>query len=302
MMPWYRRIASFAVTWVFIAAVNAEPPTPKPAASAEAVNREWVIKDIAVADGVREILPQTSTTFADLYSAVRKLRPGSSPTTPEGRDIGFGGAWHEFQFHGGYTTVVLQLITFDGRVAQLRGGYLGMPRARWKLLRGDLLAHWPAKTVDSEDGPAWSYVDHAVFDAFEAKVHAALGPRIEQKVPAELAADYALLTDPLNDLRFGTMCGDGGDKPLGRVAIEHLAGAADGDHLVNVLRGDNPVGRVYAAEALLARRGIADLNEPDKATIAAIKRLDIPIAVCDGCELSDSRASKLLVDKPASKK
>ena len=125
-------------------------------------------------------------------------------------------------------------------------------------------------------------------------MHQALGARAEIKVPPALAADYALLTDPLNDLRFGTMCGDGGDKPAGRVAIEHLMGTRGGDWVGNVLRGDNPVGRVYAAEALLATQGIARLNQRDRDTIDAIKKLDIPIAVCDGCEVSDQRADALL--------
>lgn len=267
----------------------------------EATHREWLARDIALCDKVKAILPAKPTRFADFYAAVHALRPGSDPKPPAGRDIGFGGATHLFQFHGGHATIELRVLVFDGRIALMRAEYLGLTRDKWKSLKNELLPHWPANTRDEADGPIWNFVDPSAFDAFESNVHQALGARAEAKVPPALAADYELLTDPLNDLRFGTLCGDGGDKPDVRIAIEHLMGMRGGDWLGNVLRGDNPVGRVYAAEALLATQGIARLNQRDRDTIDAIRKLNIPISTCDGCEVSDQRAENLLSPKPTPK-
>lgn len=267
----------------------------------EIINREWLARDIALCDKVKGILPVKPTKFADFYAAVHALRPGSDPKPPAGRDIGFGGATHRFQFHGGHATIELRVLVFDGRITLMRAEYLGLTRDKWKSLKNELLPHWPAKTHDEADGPLWHFVDPSAFDAFESKVHQALGARAEAKVPPALAADYELLTDPLNDLRFGTLCGDGGDKPAARIAIEHLMGVRGGDWVGNVLRGDNPVGRVYAAEALLATQGIARLNQRDRDTIDAIRKLNIPISTCDGCEVSDQRAENLLSPKPTPK-
>jgi len=264
------------------------------AAPDEATPREWLARDIALCDKVTGILPVKPTKFADFYAALHAIRSGSDPKPPAGRDIGFGGATHLFQFHGGHATVELRALVFDGRIAMMRAEYLGLTRDKWKSLKKELLPHWPANTRDELDGPQWNFVDQPTFDAFESKVHQALGARAETKVPPALAADYELLTDPFNDLRFGSMCGDGGDKPAERIAIEHLMGTRGGDWVGNVLRGDNPVGRVYAAEALLATQGIARLNQRDRDTIDAIKKLDIPIASCDGCGISDQRAGVLL--------
>ncbi len=262
------------------------------------INREWLAGDIAICDKVKGILPVKPTKFADFYAAVHALRLESDPKPPAGRDIGFGGTMHLLQFAGGYATLEVRALVFEGRIALMRAEYLGSDREEWKLLKGELLPHWPKNTHDGVNGPRWEFADQPAFDAFESKVHQALSARAEAKVPPALAADYALLTDPLNELLFGTECGDGGDKPDARIAMEHLMAARGGDWVGNVLRCDNPVGRVYAAEALLAARGIANLSKRDQDTINAIKKLDIPIAACNGCEVSDERAITLLSKKP----
>ena len=65
------------------------------------------------------------------------------------------------------------MLVFDGRVALMRPEYLGLAPEKWKLLKAELLPHWPANAHDAVDGPTWTYSDQPVFDAFESKVHRA---------------------------------------------------------------------------------------------------------------------------------
>ena len=67
------------------------------------------------------------------------------------------------------------------------------------------------------------------------------------------------------------------------------------DLVRTALRGMNPEGRVYAAEALLslARAG-GELTAGDQAAIAKVRALKIPIRVCEGCIVGAEPAAKLL--------
>ena len=67
------------------------------AATDQAINREWLAKDIKHCDRVKTILPVKPTTFADFYAAMHAIRPGSDPKPPSGRDIGYSST-HLFQF------------------------------------------------------------------------------------------------------------------------------------------------------------------------------------------------------------
>ena len=111
------------------------------AAPDQTINPEWLATDIALCDRVKNLLPSKPTKFADFYAAVHALRPGSDPKPPVGRDIGFGGTTHAFQFHGGHATIELHTLVFDGRIALMRAEYLGLTREKWKLLKAELLPH-----------------------------------------------------------------------------------------------------------------------------------------------------------------
>jgi hypothetical protein len=85
---------------------------------------------------------------------------------------------------------------------------------------------------------------------------------------------------PLEDLAVGKSCGEVGWPPRGRDAESVLEKQRRVDLFRNVLRGPNPEGRVYAAQALT---DLQAMRPEDGAVVAKLASLPIPIMTCGGC-------------------
>ena len=103
-----------------------------------------------------------------------------------------------------------------------------------------------------------------------------------------MADAYRILSSPLSQLVFGTVCYESGIPPLGRTELEAILGHERPDMVLgNIVRGPNPEGRVYASEGLLrlARQGTT-LSGETKRAIRWVYRSQTGIQVCDGCFVS----------------
>ena len=117
-----------------------------------------------------------------------------------------------------------------------------------------------------------------VWRVYRSEIAKQLGPMKQVNLPDKLKSAYGLLIDPFKNSSITVVAFDEG-KP----AIDALEDAKRIDLIENVLRGQNPGGRIYAAISLLRmqRRG----KKFSRATNAAIRKvvnLDADAETCWG--------------------
>ncbi len=143
----------------------------------------------------------------------------------------------------------------------------------------ELREGWPGETAAAERGWRARWRDGRSAAELEARVRAVLGGHRPVSAPRELREAYELLLDPLRPVVYDRGEVGAGAREPGRLALEALLAAERGDLVRNVLRGLDPEGRVYAAEALLAR---LEPEPQDEAALRAVLALDVPVRVRGG--------------------
>ena len=211
------------------------------------------------------------------------------------RDVGFGARLVRLAVDVGYTTCWVDVLIHKDTVARLEMRFSSPGSPKWPVIEATLLEVWP-QLRPAEKGLEYVYGDPVAQRALDAQRARALGKPSGAKVPLGLRAALSTLTDAFGELSVGSVCGYAGREPPGRTAVTALANAGRLDLIGDVLRGPNLEGRVYAALELLmaqATRGWA-LPPADRAAISAIRKLETPVSVCEGCLFGSRSAVELL--------
>lgn len=260
------------------------------AAAGEEPGREDAARDLEVARRIAAALPVGDVALVDF---LRKLEPSE---TREDRNIGFGARRVRVAIHGEHTTTEVTVLAFKDRVGPLQVLCRG-DEAVWETLGPEVAKAYGRKAalVDRKGLSLriGSPADPAGFCDARKEV---LGPRLKEDPHPDLEDAYYYLWSPLHDVVYGWQQGDGGEEPEGRKAIEKILAHESGQPLLlDLLRCPNPESRLYAAEALLRmeRKG-ATLPEEVRRAIDWVSRSDVPIQVCEGCEISWKRATDAL--------
>ncbi|MGE3165552.1 MAG: hypothetical protein AB7O52_11645 [Planctomycetota bacterium] len=250
-------------------------------------NADWIARDVAVSRRVVAALPPGDRTATEWLATL-------APDRHETHDLGYGGHRHDLACYGGYTTTWITLVTFDDRIVSLLIGQPMEPDEAGPI--GSVLTPvW--KPYATLMGGAFHYEYHSsvMLTHMRARLAHELGSLADLPVPTPYGEAYERLTTAGADLAFGTRCGDDGTPPPGRREADQLEAGAQTALLGNVLRGPNPVGRVYAAKALLRLRGSgAALPPEDEAVIAKIRASGLQITVCDGCTFGKQSTAEAL--------
>jgi len=249
----------------------------------DALRADWVAKDLEMVARVRGAVDEQ-----DAAALFEKL---GAAEAQEDRAIGFGARRKTVAVYGGYMTARVVVVVFESKVAAIEARFDGGDT--WTAAAPKVLAAWGGAPQKLPHGFTHARLDDELLARHRAAIEARLGPN-ERKfdLPKDLRDAYLTLVSPLASYDFGESCGFAGLKPEGRKAVEALLAAKRPDLVRRALRGPNPEGRVYAAQALL--RSETRPSAEDRAAIAAIRALDVPIRCCDGCEVSSAPASKLL--------
>ncbi|MGQ0613094.1 MAG: hypothetical protein ACT4PV_05080 [Planctomycetaceae bacterium] len=260
------------------------------ARAGDEINAAWLASDLAVAKRVAALLPPGERTTAAFRDALEPF------DVREDRDIGFGARRAHLALYGGYTTTWITFVSHGDTIGPVRVDVTGGPPE----VRTRIAAAW-GKLAPKEvpQGFVYECGEPAGPVAFSEARAKALGGPLKMEPHPDLVKDYALLWSPVSLLLYGTMCGDGGDPPPGREALERiLAHPRKLPVLLDLLRGPNPEGRVYALEGLeRLRKGGVEIDAAREATIKAVRELAVRIQCCAGCILYDEQAEKALADR-----
>jgi len=284
------------------------PRTPKPVVFEENVQGligappKWKerarLDAIAEADEDVAIATRAAAALAPDAGPVAKLLEALKPSSvEEDRDIGFGARRIRVALYGDQTTTWVTIVACGDRVGPVGVHCYDGDGDTWSERRDRIAAAYAGHKVVIEDTGLRAATEELFGpEEFRKERARVLGEPLEMEPHPELERAYRLLGSPLSDLRYGLMCGDGGDPPPGRPEIEKVIAH---EHampvLLDLLCGPNPEGRVFAAEALLRleKKGTA-IPERARKGIEWVRNARIPILVCRGCEMSEEPAKAAL--------
>ncbi|MDD5037477.1 MAG: hypothetical protein PHE55_22345 [Methylococcaceae bacterium] len=156
----------------------------------------------------------------------------------------------------------------------------------WKQSQGE--------TITKENEYFFDVVkkNHSVYADYYSSIAHGKGMLNPIDVPDKLMSNYEELVSDIENSTVGEICGLGGDKMPGYLAIKAIANSKRYDLLENILFGFNPGGRIFAAKELI-RLEYADgfiLSSAIRNRIDEITKLNIPIETCAGCQFTTLRS------------
>ena len=113
-----------------------------------------------------------------------------------------------------------------------------------------------------------------------------IGPRTVINIPEDLQKYYDFLFSAEEDINYGYYGGIAGSQPTGRSALIELSILNDPNVFINILKGDNPCGRIYAAEGLLRLENSQENVDLINKIISPLVEEKITYNTIDGCIVS----------------
>lgn len=213
----------------------------------EQLKKEWVDKDEKI---IRDAL-QFITTEDFSYNAIKKYMP-SGPLVMNNEKLGFGlnktGKGHP----GGYLTIGYSYLEYDNLILSFKIEISTRNFDRIKdNLPSDLVKSVTKTFTKDENFYRFEYSFDDNYKEYIKHKESIVGKQKELSIPESYREYYKLLTAPTSNSVYGTMVGFAGTEPEENIAVRKLLELKNKDIFINILKGDNPAGRRYAADALL---------------------------------------------------
>jgi hypothetical protein len=127
-------------------------------------------------------------------------------------------------------------------------------------------------------------INEELFNLMKHNFNVYFGVNNNIYIPNNIYNDYFLLTDPFDEGIYGFVVGIGATTPNGRVAIENIKKANNNEILMLIMASPNPIGRMYAIEAI-SNGNINNIrnNRIYSNILNQLIKLGIPIEVGSGC-------------------
>lgn len=254
------------------------------------INPEWLAADIVAVQLIHQIMPLEQQSVDHIKSVL------NDDTIYNETDLGFGAKGFRITKKNGYTSLDIEGFSFDSEIGYYKISVIS-DRENWQKVRTEIIEAWKSQVgpnyKEAEYGMMSVPIFNRVYKSYQAAVGAELGEMQPAQVPLHLKTSYDYLTSLLNDSYVGKLCGYAGAPPAGKLAIDALVNAGRIDLIENVLRGYSPVGRIYAAIALLEmkERGFA-LSAQTQSTLDKVINLPILVSACSGCIIFSGQTTK----------
>lgn len=266
-----------------------------PAQDNQPLKKEWLARDIEALTILPKLTPLENQTFEGIQEilGLHKYRDED--------DLGFGARTFSFSKGNGYTNLIFTGFVFNGKIGSYRIAVYST--SSWPRIRQFIIEAWKQNSElrfeEGDYGMSFSRESPEMFQTYKNAVSAELGEMESLTVPADLRDSYESLISPLNNSVVGKgCCGYACVIPQGKRAIDEIVKANRIDLIGNILKGYNPGGRVYAAQAMLEleKQGVV-LSIDAQNAIKKIRNLDISIETCSGC-IHYHKTAKDILDSP----
>lgn len=253
------------------------------------VNLEWIKKDEAIIKSMLDFIEHKD--FSD--EEINKFITSTQKNAGEPRKMGFGLKKLFFGFSEGYIGVTIDYVSYKKMPCKL---ILSVHSHEFCTIKNhlnkDVAANFfsvfkPAKGFYGLDAYIFAYDFADNYKKFSEHKKTLAGEMKDIQLPKEYQAYYDFLFSAETETVYGYMCGIGGDKPEGRRAMEKLLKLNDKNVFINLLKGDNPCGRIYAAEGLLrlenSKENVKIINE----IFSQLRKERVTYTKADGCFFSE---------------
>ncbi len=263
------------------------------------LQEEWLELDRVVVESLVKALSAECTHVGCLASMLVGVHES------KGESLGFSAQRRAFSQFGGYVTARTIVISYKKRIAALEVEVVVSKRqliidkifTENAQLKRDFWEFFQEKKHEGEDRVVLRYfkLKPQEFGPMEKAVAAKLGKPDKLEPPKELAEDYDFLFYPTRVYDYGWSCYYSGEKPVGREAMDRLVEKKEVALIRNILKGYNPVGRLYAMEALhtMSLKGEYSLTKQDKRLFETVLGLSTPVRYCEGCIVSRVKAKDI---------
>lgn len=224
-----------------------------PIFASSTMNRSWLQKDEAIINSTLKFIK--TKDFED--EKIKKLIYKNKVLDIESHEQGFGLQRFSGGIPGGYMGINIEYIAYDGAPCKLiftvyKDDFDKIKDHIDKKISKEFLRNFSSgkncygtdvysKVIDFS-GNYKKYLEHK---------KSLIGDIKKLSIPKEYQKYYDFLFYCEYKTEYGYLGGIAAEKPLGREAMEELLKLNDKQIFINLLKGDNPCGRVYAAEGLL---------------------------------------------------
>jgi hypothetical protein len=247
-------------------------------AKSEEINKEWLNLDYKFFEYFNILLSTEIYTINDInLNKFNKDRNSIS-------DLGFGYKLMFLEAYGGYSRIGISLILKESQVITYRIN-ISSSKNVWIEHVKKYKFYMLNNVVLDSFGLVQDFSTYDKIDEINRNYSANLGQFDKLSIPKKITQDYYFLVNPFNNFDYGTICGVGASKPLGREALENILNYDDPKILENILVSINPVGRIYAIEGLFKNHSweIKDKNKYSD-ILEKIYSLKFEIPLCRTCE------------------
>ena len=221
--------------------------------ASETINSQWIKKDETIIRATLDLIKKEDFTDKKLKNLINK----NKVIDIESHNQGFGLQKFSGSLPGGYLSIYITYISYNDEPCKL---IFNMDKddldeikkyINKKLLNNFLKTFSLTKNIYDRD------IYRKVFDfsdinkKFLEHKKNKIGDIKDISLSEEFQKYYDFLYYCENETEYGYFGGIAAVKPMGREAMEELLKLNNKQVFINLLKGDNPCGRIYAAEGLL---------------------------------------------------
>ena len=219
----------------------------------ETINPVWIKKDETIIQSTLEFIKNKD--FTD--EKIKKLIYKNKVIDIESHNQGFGLQKFSGSLPGGYMSMYITYIAYNNEPCKLifyidEEDFNQIKKSINKKVLSNFLKDFSLMKDFYDSDIYCKIIEFSdIHKQFLDHKKQMIGDIEDIQLPKEYQKYYDLLFSCEEEIHYGYIGGIVAEKPIGRKAMEELLKLDDQQIFINLLKGDNPCGRVYAAEGLL---------------------------------------------------
>lgn len=211
---------------------------------AEQLNKNWIQKDIANFDEVLSFIEKEEFSHSSILNLMNKKI--------ESEKLGFNLIKSNSKIPGGYLSIYISYIYYEDLPCELRISFYKDYFVKIeKDLPGKQVRKLKKKFIFDGNYYVFSIKNNDNYQKYYEYKQKQIGDTCKLDLPFKYQEYYDYLTSPFNEFSYGYIIGIAPMVPDGRIAMEKLLELKDENIFINIIKSDNPVGRMYGMEGLL---------------------------------------------------
>lgn len=253
---------------------------------AEKINKDWVKKDSKIIEKVLSFIDEGNYSNSGILNFMNKKLSK--------KNLGFNLMKSDSGMYGGYLSVYFSYISYENLPCELR---ISFYKDDFLRIKTNLPENQVQKINNIFKEENQSYVlaikNNENYQKYLNEKQKQIGPIKELNLPSDYKNYYYSLISPFYEQTYGYIVGIVAEIPYGRFAMEKLLELKNKDIFINIVKSENPAGRMYGMEGLLSLdNSVESVNIINDVFDKLIKD-EITFSSQDGCIVYDEKYQKV---------